>query len=89
MDADIRAELTEFVVTNYLFGDVSRTPQDDDSLVQSGIVDSTGILELIDFLETRFGIEVVETETVPENFDTLSGLRGFVAGKLAVRRASV
>ena len=42
MENEIRAELTEFIVTNYLFGDVKRTPRDDDALVAEGIIDSTG-----------------------------------------------
>ena len=61
MDAQIRAELTEFIVTNYLFGDMARVPRDDDSLVEEGIIDSTGILELIEFLESHFGIESVRS----------------------------
>ena len=55
MENQIRAELTEFIVTNYLFGDVARTPRDDDALVEEGIIDSTGILELIEFLEFTSG----------------------------------
>ena len=42
MDAQVRAELTDFIVGNYLFGDDSRTPADDDSLVEGGVIDSTG-----------------------------------------------
>jgi acyl carrier protein len=44
-------------------------------------VDSTGILELIEFLESQFGIEVSETETVPENLDTIARMTQFVLGK--------
>ena len=82
MDTNIRTELTEFIVTNYLFGDVTRTPQDDDALVEDGVIDSTGILELIDFLEEHFGITVSDAETVPQNLGTISNLTGFVASKL-------
>ncbi len=85
MDTQIRAEITEFIVTNYLFGVVTRAPRDEDLLVEEGIIDSTGILELIEFLEERFGIEVAEAETVPENLGTISSLTQFVVSKSSVR----
>jgi acyl carrier protein len=84
VENQIRAELTEFIVANFLFGDVARAPRDDDTLVEEGIIDSTGILELIEFLETRFGIEVSEAETVPENLGSVSSLTKFVMGKQSV-----
>lgn len=81
MEAQIRSALTEFIVTNYLFGDTSRTPATADSLVEDGVIDSTGILELIEFLESRFDIAVTETETVPENLDSIARMTTFVLGK--------
>lgn len=84
MDTEIQAALTEFIVTNFLFGDVARTPLNDDSLVEVGIIDSTGVLELIQFLESRFGIEVAEAETVPQNLGSLSNLTKFVMRKRSI-----
>lgn len=84
MNLQIRAELTEFIVTNYLFGDVARTPRDDDDLVEEGVIDSTGVLELIEFLESHFGIEVTEAETLPRNLGSISGLTRFVMSKQSV-----
>lgn len=81
MHTQIQSELTEYIVANYLFGDASRTPADDDSLIERGVVDSTGILELIEFLESNFGIEVSEDETIPENLDGISRLTEFVVSK--------
>ena len=81
MATQIRAELTEFIVTNYLFGDVSRAPRDEDALVDEGIIDSTGVLELIEFLESHFGIEVSEAEARPQNLGSISGLTEFVMSK--------
>jgi len=89
VDAQIRAELTEFIVTNYLFGDVARTPGDDDSLIERGVIDSTGILELIEFLEAHFGIDVAESETVPQNLGSISNLLRFVERKKIVREPVV
>jgi acyl carrier protein len=81
VDSTIRSELTDFIVTSYLFGDVARTPLDDDALVEDGIIDSTSVLELIEFLESHFGIEVTDAETVPENLGSISALTRFVMSK--------
>jgi acyl carrier protein len=89
VDVQVRAELSEFIVTNYLFGDAIRAPRDEDSLVEGGIIDSTGILELIEFLESHFGIEVSDTETVPENLGSISCLTRFVVSKKGVREKSL
>lgn len=86
VNTQIQAELTEFIVTNFLFGDIQRTPQDGDALVEEGIIDSTGILELIEFLESHFHIEVSEAETVPENLGSISSLTEFVMSKWSVRQ---
>ncbi len=85
METQIRADLTEFIVTNYLFGEVARAPRDDTPLVEDGIVDSTGILELIEFLEYHFDIAVAEEETVPDNLGSISALTKFVMSKRSVR----
>jgi acyl carrier protein len=85
VSTDVRTELTDFVVSNYLFGDVARAPGDNDSLVEEGVIDSTGILELIEFLESHFDIEVSETETVPQNLGSIADLTRFVQGKRAGR----
>jgi len=85
----IRAELIDFIVTNYLFGDLTGLPRDDDALVEQGIIDSTGILELIEFLESHFGIEVSEAETVPQNLGSISSLTKFIMSKQPVHEAAM
>jgi acyl carrier protein len=89
VDSTVRSELTEFIVTNYLFGDVTRTPLDDDDLVEADIIDSTSVLELIEFLESHFGIEVTDAETVPENLGSVSALTRFVASKRGVHESGL
>jgi acyl carrier protein len=84
VDTRIRTELTKFIVANYLFGDITRMPRDDESFVEQGIIDSTGILELIQFLESRFGVEVSESETVPENLGSICNLTRFVMSKRCI-----
>lgn len=78
---DTRQKVIEFIVNNYLFGDDSRLPADTESLLESGVIDSTGILELIEFLEADLGIPVAEDETVPENLDSIANLTAFVERK--------
>ena len=70
--------MVDFVITNFLFGDTTRTPQDDDSLVEGGVIDSTGVMELIEFLESHFEIEVSERVTASSNLDTVANLTRFV-----------
>src|SRR5262250_2180153 len=74
MEQQVKSELREFIVASYLFGADSRVPDDDVSLIAERIVDSTGILELIEYLESHFGIQVAESETVPENLGSISNL---------------
>ena len=81
MEQQVRARIEGFIVDNYLFGDASRQPAVDTSLLESGILDSTGILELIQFLEADFGVEVLDTETVPDNLGTVANLTRFVLTK--------
>jgi acyl carrier protein len=81
VEGQVRAELVDFVVGNYLFGETARMLRDEDSLVEGGVIDSTGILELIEFLESAFSVEVSETETVPENLGSISNLTKFIVGK--------
>lgn len=83
VEGDIRQALREFIGTNYLFGDHARMPADEESLLEQGVVDSTGILELIEFLEAHFDIVVAESETVVDNLGSIAGLTRFVMQKKA------
>lgn len=72
-----REEIRSFVASNFLFG--QDTPLgDEDSLLDQGIVDSTGVLELVSFLEMRFGIKVQDSDLVPENLDSIGNVARFV-----------
>lgn len=81
MRAEVREDLVDFVVSNYLFGAVEKAPLDDDSLIETGVIDSTGILELIEFLEDHFGIQVLDSETIPQNLGSVASLVVFVEAK--------
>lgn len=81
MEMTVSERLKDFVLTSFLFGDESRMPTEDESLLQSGILDSTGVLELIEFIEESFGIQVSESETVPENLGSLNALTRYINSK--------
>jgi len=70
-----------FVIENYLFGEEGKLGNDD-SFLESGIIDSTGVLELVRFLEATFGIKVADEELVPDNLDSLNKIVAFLQAKL-------
>ena len=67
----MRDKIYDFVKTNFIF-DERKVLNDDDSLLGSGIIDSTGVLELISFLEKEFSVTFEDKELVGENFDSIS-----------------
>ena len=82
-------ELRTFIVDNFLFGDASGrfAFADDDSFQQRGIVDSTGILELVCHLQERYRIDIDDAEIVPDNLDSVTKVARFVERKTAERVA--
>ena len=75
-------ELREFIAKNFLFSD-EFSLSDTASFLESGIIDSTRVLELILFLEERYQITLADEEIVPENLDSIQSLRIFVESKLS------
>jgi acyl carrier protein len=74
------ATFRTFITTNFYVAD----PQalgDEDSLLDAGIIDSTGVLDLIGFIEQQFGVTVADEELVPENLDSIARLSAFVNRK--------
>ncbi len=80
---DHRQQVRQFVLKNFLFTDDANALADGDSLIGTGIVDSTGILELIGFLEETHGIRIAPEEMVPANFDSIDAISAFLARRLA------
>mgnify|MGYP001608714619 FL=1 len=74
------SKVRDFVVKNFLFGD-GESLKDDTSFIEEGIIDSTGILELIMFLEETYRIEIKDSELVPDNMDSLQNIARFVQKK--------
>ncbi|MAE29637.1 MAG: acyl carrier protein [Planctomycetota bacterium] len=77
----LETELRGFVVENFLFGQGGDTFTDEDSFLQKGIVDSTGIMEVIAHLEETYEITVEDEELLPENLDSVARLASFVRRK--------
>jgi acyl carrier protein len=74
----IREQVRQFILSNYLFTDDQTKLVDEESLMQSGTLDSTGILELIMFIEETFGIKVVDEDMVPANLDSVRSVVSYV-----------
>jgi len=79
---DPRRQIKRFVLKNFMFTEDENAVADHESLIKKGIVDSTGILELISFLEETFGVAVAEEEMVPANFDSIDTVTAFLTRKL-------
>jgi len=77
----IQQKLLAFVTENFLFGQESVELRDDASLIENGVIDSTGVLQLIAFLEQEFNFRVEDNEVIPQNLDSLDRLAAFVHRK--------
>ena len=80
---DLRDNIRAYIVENFLFGDAGPLQSDGMSLLDSGIIDSVGVMELVAFLEKTYGIHVEDMEMVPENLDTLASIEKYIRSKLS------
>jgi acyl carrier protein len=76
----VEAKIRAYIAENFLFGDSAQLAMDD-SFLDKGIIDSTGILEIVMFLEEQFGIKVADSEMLPENLDSIRNIVRFIAKK--------
>ena len=76
-----RQALKAFILETFLFGDDSDGFAYSDSFMEKGIIDSTGVLELVAFLEQNYGIAVEDEEMIPANLDSIDNLAAFVQRK--------
>ncbi len=74
-------QIRNFILENYLFTNDASALGLDDSLLGRGIVDSTGMLEIIFFIEEQLGVKVKDEEMIPDNLDGVNKIAAFVAGK--------
>jgi len=80
--SDIKRDLRTFIVETFLFGQAGGLT-DETSFLEQGIVDSTGVLELVAHLERTYAIKVKDEELVPDNLDSINAIAGFLATKRA------
>ena len=78
---EYKQTIRDFIVENFLFGEANGLA-DDTSFLEGGIIDSTGILELVTFLEEEFSIAVEDEELVPENLDSINNVEGYLLRKI-------
>lgn len=77
---ELKKQIRDFVTTNFYVADAAAL-EDRTSLLDQGIIDSTGVLEVIMFIETTFGVTVEDSEMLPENLDSIERIAAFVARK--------
>jgi acyl carrier protein len=77
---EIGTEIRDFVVTNFLFGK-GEDLSNEESLLENGVIDSTGVLELVSYLQERFEIRIEDDEIVPANLDSIHNLVDYVGRK--------
>jgi len=84
---DMEEVLRNFIVENFLPSAGLDAFENDDSFMEKGIIDSTGILELLEFIEETFNIRVEDEEVIPDNLDSLNKLKSFINRKIAKKKA--
>lgn len=78
MRAQIVNEVREFITTNFVFREDRGELADNESLLEAGLIDSTGVLELVSFLESKFDIRVADADIVPENLDSIHAIVNYI-----------
>jgi len=82
LEMSIEPQIRRYLAENFLFSDNGYELEDEASFLEEGIVDSTGVLELVMFVEETFGITVEDEEIVPQNFDSVAQLAAYIRRKL-------
>lgn len=77
----INSQIKEYILENFLFTSDTSALKDEDSLLDRGLIDSTGILELVTYVEDTFGLKVADNDLIPENFDSVNNIAKFVASR--------
>ncbi len=77
----VESKVREYIAENFLFASDTADLPNDGSFLDMGIIDSTGILEIIFFVEEEFGIKVQDNEMLPENLDSVNNIVRFVEAR--------
>ena len=78
---ELKDKIRTFVVENFLFGN-NQNLEDTTSFLEEGIIDSTGVLELVTFIEEEFSIIVEDEELIPENLDSIYNVTAYLGKKI-------
>ena len=89
MDPEISQAVRRFISENFMFKDDGNAIAADASLLEAGIIDSTGVLELICFLESTYDLQVADDEMLPENLDSIRAITGYVGRKVKPGQAAL
>jgi acyl carrier protein len=81
MSANVNSKVREFIKDNFMYRDDREDLADSESLLDAGLIDSTGILELVAFIETEFSIQMSDADIVPDNLDSVQTIVRYVEGK--------
>jgi len=84
-NTEIREQLRRYIAENLLFSDKDYPFEDQASFLKNGVVDSTGVMELVAYVEKKFGVTVDPKEVVPDNFDSIKSLTGYIQRKTGVK----
>jgi len=78
---ELKNKIRTFVVENFLFSN-NENLEDNTSFLEEGIIDSTGVLELVGFIEEEFAITVEDEELIPENLDSINNVTAYLKSKI-------
>ena len=79
---NVESEIRNFILENFIFDQNKGDLENDASFLDEGIIDSTGMLELVAFIEDTYGIHVEDEELIPENLDSVNNVVSFIEKKL-------
>lgn len=83
----ISSSVRRFILDNFMYGYDEGQLSDDTSFIKIGVLDSTGIMEMIELVERNYNIRVKDSEILPENFDSIDRISNYIYGKLNKREA--
>jgi acyl carrier protein len=83
-EAKVKTSIIEFVNKNFLMGTGRVNFSENDSFLEKGIIDSTGVLEMVSFIQQKFGVKINDEDIIPENLDSVDNIANFIKRKQIV-----
>jgi acyl carrier protein len=80
---EVKEQIKQYIAENFLFSSNGFNMDDDESFLEAGVVDSLGVVELVSFVEETYNIEVPDDDIVPDNFDSVDNLAGYISRRTA------